>query len=64
MITMTITLADDGKLHVEGIPSNKIQAYGLLACAKESITEMYRQQADRLVQPATIVPPNGFNRGA
>jgi hypothetical protein len=62
MIIMTITLADDGKLHVEGIPTNKLQAYGMLACAKESITEMYRQQAERLVQPATLIPPSGLIR--
>ena len=60
MITMTITLADDGRLQVEGIPANKLQAYGMLACAKESITEMYRQQAERLVQPATLIPPRSL----
>lgn len=55
-IQLVITLDDSGNLKVEGIPENRIFAFGMLELAKQSIAAMFAQNDSRQVQPA----PPGF----
>lgn len=53
-VTLTITLADDGRVSVSGPLSNKVLVFGLLGSAAQEMGEFYHKQA-QLVQPATLL---------
>lgn len=56
MLRMVITIHQSGQLTVEGIPPNKVMAYGTLEVAKESISEYFSKMENNLVQPANVIP--------
>lgn len=49
---LLITVDDHGKLDVKGNLANKLVCFGALELAKEAITNLHNEQAQR-VQPAT-----------
>jgi len=55
-IKMVIMLMPDGQVNVEGIPNNKMIAYGILEVAHEAVANYFAQVANRMVQPATLIP--------
>ena len=57
MIEIRIALDDQGGFSLAGVPENVFLALGLLEMAKFAIAQRV-QLAQRLVQPATIVPPS------
>ena len=59
MIRIVIELDDSGVVQVDGDIGNQVAALGLLEVAKECVQRFHRQQAERLVQPARVLPPNG-----
>jgi hypothetical protein len=53
---MIITLMPDGQVNVEGIPNNKMFAYGLLEVAREAMTDFFKRAAEQRIQPAVRLP--------
>lgn len=56
IIKITISYSANGQVTVEGIPGNAVLAYGLLDVARDIIKNNIDNAANKLVQPATIIP--------
>lgn len=56
-LEIRILLDDAGRLGVGGNIENKLIALGMLAEAVNSIHEYHKEKQNRLVQPATMLPP-------
>lgn len=60
-LELKILVDDAGQLGVSGPLENKLVVYGLLLAGFETLIEHYKQKQS-LIQPATMLPPNPFNR--
>jgi hypothetical protein len=55
-VEIKILMDDAGRIGVSGPLENTLLCYGLLKAGEIALQDHYRKQAERLVQPATIVP--------
>lgn len=55
-LELKIMQDDAGQISISGPIENKLLCYGLLEVARDGIAEHHRQAAQRLVQPASVVP--------
>jgi hypothetical protein len=61
-MVLTITMAPDGTVSVNGPIQNRVLCYGMLEAAKEAVHQFGEKQ-QQLVQPVTIMPPRPNGRG-
>ena len=52
-----------GNLGMSGDLGNRMFVYGALELAKEALSHNAFRQADKLIQPATLVPPSNLFGG-
>jgi len=66
MISITVTLHDDGKLGIEGPVSDKLTCLGLLEAAKHALlsrTPEAVKAMPKLVMPGPVIPDLSHKRG-
>lgn len=61
MLQILIALDQNGRVQYKSNTDDGIIQLGLLEVAKTVVTKNMQEQSERLIQPATLVPPSNLH---